>query len=203
MNVSSLRASVRGGTLRGNRGPAIDLANAIARGEDTHRGVCSRDAIAAIDDAIADLTKTREHITDALVRAHRDVDDNLGSGSYDEVRAPGISDPTARRGQAAADRSSEEREPADIIRKTADKLIDSVAAARAMASQARATVLQLLPLSPERAREALGDGPAYCANCAIPVWRTPRDRLLSGRCRPCHDYRKAHDGEERPRDLWT
>lgn len=44
---------------------------------------------------------------------------------------------------------------------------------------------------------------AQCANCGRTVECTRADKLMSGRCRPCHEYARDHDGTERPKDLWV
>ncbi len=181
---------------RSNRG-GLDLANALARGEDTYAGISAKHLIEAIDATIADLTGCRGKVTEAMVRAHRDVDEHISSGGLDEIRTSDTSDPTARRAEAALTR------PKDPIRATVDKLIDSIAGAQGMASLARASALQLLPVDPLKAREMLGDGPGFCANCGVPVWRTGTTRLIRGRCRPCYEYPRDHDGAERPKELWA
>ena len=41
-----------------------------------------------------------------------------------------------------------------------------------------------------------------CANCMRKVEKTKADRMFGGRCRACHEYKRDHDGLERPRALW-
>jgi hypothetical protein len=40
-----------------------------------------------------------------------------------------------------------------------------------------------------------------CANCKRVVEGPPSDRLLSGRCRTCYEYRRRND-VDRPKELW-
>lgn len=52
------------------------------------------------------------------------------------------------------------------------------------------------------ARDLVSPRAVQCANphCRRVIENTATDRVLSGRCRPCHEYRRAH-GTERPRPL--
>jgi hypothetical protein len=53
-----------------------------------------------------------------------------------------------------------------------------------------------------RRSNAAGTSSDSCGNCARTVAGTDRDRLRSGRCKQCFDYRSAHNGNERPSELW-
>lgn len=46
-------------------------------------------------------------------------------------------------------------------------------------------------------RIAEGEDSATCANCGIVV-----AKLQAGRCHACYEYRRRHDGHDRPRELW-
>lgn len=45
--------------------------------------------------------------------------------------------------------------------------------------------------------DLVSDSPC-CSNCAI-----PSRRIRAGRCDACFQYRNAHDGVDRPRELWA
>lgn len=64
---------------------------------------------------------------------------------------------------------------------------------------------QLAELHRKMARAAVlevSSRAADCANCGRPVEQTPDDRLRSGRCFNCWRWRREHDGQERPKELW-
>jgi len=170
--------------------------NAVAE----HQPARARDLIVAIDQAIDDLTATRAAVTQATIRANRDSDAGLSAGSGGEhVTQSSIPDrATAEKALALVDRP-------DTIADNARKMVDAIGAARAMSQLALRSARFLLPLDHDRAekfaREIEG-GPAQCANCKCDVWRTAKDRLRSGRCNACFQYRLRHDGIDRPRELW-
>lgn len=61
-------------------------------------------------------------------------------------------------------------------------------------------------LTPEAARELVEQAKpqrsAECANCGRVVENTPNDPIRSGRCGACWQWRRRHDGAERPKDQW-
>lgn len=171
----------------------------------------ARDLIVELDRAVDDLIATRAAVTEAVIRANRDAESGFGTGGTGETVAQ----------SAIADRATAERalahwhgdpnlgqlvyEP-DAVARNARKMVDAIGAARAMAQLALRAAQTLLPLSAKAAQALAGElegSPSICANCGCNVWRTPTDRLLAGRCRNCYEYRRAHDGIERPRELWA
>jgi hypothetical protein len=49
---------------------------------------------------------------------------------------------------------------------------------------------------------ATGQSTATCANCGALIAGNRSDRVLAGRCRTCYEYRRRHNGIDRPRELW-
>lgn len=92
----------------------------------------------------------------------------------------------------------------DEARRHLALLVASVGAVRDWSSRAKTETFRLTPLSQEKAKLLLGDGPSQClnANCHRDVWGTPNDRLRAGRCEACYRWwdRKERN-EERPRNL--
>lgn len=92
----------------------------------------------------------------------------------------------------------------DEARKHLSLLVAAIGAVRDWSTRAKTETFRLTPLSVEKAKLLLGDGPSKCGNpnCGRDVWRTPQDRLRAGRCEPCYRWwdRKERN-EERPRNL--
>lgn len=92
----------------------------------------------------------------------------------------------------------------DEARKHLATLVASVGAARDWSSRAKTETFRLVPLSLEKAKLLLGDGPSKCGNPNHDrdVWNTPQDRLRAGRCMECYQYWIRHDRtSERPFSL--
>lgn len=54
-----------------------------------------------------------------------------------------------------------------------------------------------------QAADEVSPSSVACANgwCGRVIENTAADRVLGGRCRACHEYRRDHGGRERPREL--
>lgn len=91
----------------------------------------------------------------------------------------------------------------DDARKALTMLVASLGAAANWIERGWFETSRLLPLPKEKAKFLLGQGPSYCknVNCGREVWGTPRDRIISGRCEACDQYRRRHEGAERPESL--
>jgi len=92
----------------------------------------------------------------------------------------------------------------DAARKHLSTLVASIGAVRDWSQRAKTETFRLSPLSQEKAKLLLGDGPSKCLNpnCGRDVWRTPNDRLRAGRCEPCYRWWQRKDrNEERPKAL--
>lgn len=92
----------------------------------------------------------------------------------------------------------------DESRKHLSMLVASIGAVRDWSQRAKTETFRLTPLSQEKAKLLLGDGPSKClnGNCARDVWNTPNDRLRAGRCEACYRYWDRKDrNEERPKAL--
>lgn len=92
----------------------------------------------------------------------------------------------------------------DDIRKSLATLVAAVGAASDWAERARVETFRLTPLTLEKAKAILGEGPTQCLNPNHDrdIWNTPQDRPRAGRCEACYRYWDKHDRkEERPRSL--
>lgn len=56
--------------------------------------------------------------------------------------------------------------------------------------------------SSRQAAEDHGPQSVECVNCHRLVARTVNDRYKSSRCNACYQYRRTHDGTDRPKELW-
>lgn len=55
----------------------------------------------------------------------------------------------------------------------------------------------------ELAAAAVGPTGVECANCGVVIDKAAGQKVLDDRCRACFDYRKTHDGVERPSEMWV
>lgn len=148
-----------------------------------------------IQKAQASLDLVLGHIAEATLRG---LNDSAGISSGGGEPVGGTRDFTQQILDKIAQREDDE------TRKHLAKLVASVEAASAWAQRAWKEAFALAPLSVDKARSLLGDGPSKCGNisCGRDVWRTPQDRLRAGRCEPCYRYWQNHDrNEERPKSL--
>lgn len=71
-----------------------------------------------------------------------------------------------------------------------------------LAGHARFLVAMDHDAARELVEQAKPQRAAPCANCERMVENTPNDPIRSGRCGACWQWRRRHDGEERPKDQW-
>lgn len=152
------------------------------------------------------LIDTRPKLAEAHERAENDTDDGLKPTSLQPPVSNGNSDPDlfdrvftniARHGEP--DRWVSKR---DEARETFQRLTASLDQAVIAARGAFAAASELCAISPELARKLLdAEINPSCANCSRVVLGGT-DRIISGRCTGCYQYRANHGGLERPKELW-
>lgn len=91
----------------------------------------------------------------------------------------------------------------DDIGATLDRLTDALADIVHRAAAAFSAVEDLQAISPAEAQRLIEAASSVqtCVHCGRVVTGTRDDRLRSGRCTPCYEYRLDHDSQDRPRYL--
>lgn len=149
----------------------------------------------------------QEHAEDIAVRANMDSDDGVSGVGYGGSRSgSGHSDPVAARVS---------RLRWDPVHHAEDRFVSLLRDMEKEAAEGKRRAQSFRAISEKEAKALLkggdiggadGESDRYlfaCANiaCRADVAGTANDRLREGRCEPCYRWRKAHGGNERPREL--
>lgn len=160
-----------------------------------------------IQETQANLSLVLERVS---VATKRGLQDSAGASSGGGEPVGGTKDYTQQMldklggGGTRKDGSAVPLEQDDEARRHLSMLVAAVGAVRDWSSRAKTETFRLTPLSREKAKLLLGDGPSKCLNpaCGRDVWRTPQDPLKAGRCEACYRYWNRKDrAEERPKAL--
>lgn len=160
-----------------------------------------------------DKTRPRSWLEEAITRANADLDTAMRSPTLNGAVSGG-DDPSYRILESITTREvldadgnvlsgGDIRERVDVTARALEELIAALTDIGQRAATAYAAVDDLRSLSPIEAEQILKaeSDVQPCVHCGRVVTGARDDRLKAGRCNACYEYRRTHNGQDRPTHL--